>query len=79
MPEPEHPFLGTRTTRAGLLARVTVAPHHVNHHLEHHLLMTVPHYRLPALHALLRARGVLPEASLAGSYGEVIRAVTTPA
>ncbi|MEM1182874.1 MAG: fatty acid desaturase family protein, partial [Acidobacteriota bacterium] len=48
----------TRTTRAGVLARLTVAPHFVNYHLEHHALMTVPHYRLPTLHRLLRERDV---------------------
>src|SRR5439155_22279905 len=43
------PLHNTRTTRASLLARATVAPLHVNYHLEHHLLPTVPWHRLPAL------------------------------
>jgi len=54
------PFRNTRTTRAGWLARMTVAPAHVNYHLEHHLLITVPYFRLPAMHRMLRARGVVP-------------------
>lgn len=63
----------TRTTKANLLARVTAAPHHVNYHIEHHLLMTVPHYHLPRLHALLKARGILEKACLAPGYGDVLR------
>ena len=46
----------TRTTQAGWLARCTVAPMHVNYHLEHHFMASVPYYRLPALHRLLRDR-----------------------
>lgn len=68
----EEPLNNTRTTKANLFARVTVAPHHVNYHLEHHLLMTVPHYRLPRMHALLKARGVLDGACLAPGYWNVL-------
>ncbi len=70
------PLRNTRTTRAGWLARCTVAPFNVNYHLEHHLLAAVPWYRLPALHQLLRERqavaaapgylAVLRQASAAG-------------
>lgn len=67
------PFLNTRTTHAGLLARLTVAPHHVNYHLEHHLLPTVPHYRLPEFHALLRKAGAYEEAKFATGYADVLR------
>jgi fatty acid desaturase len=57
----------TRGSRSGLVAdallnalgRVLLFPHHVNHHVEHHLYPAVPHYHLPALHALLQARGAL--------------------
>lgn len=73
--DPE-PLLNTRTTRAGLLARITVAPLHVNLHLEHHLLPTVPWYRLPALGRLLAARGVVPARSRARGYAEVLRTVS---
>jgi len=54
-------FGNTRTTRAGWLARMTVAPVRVNYHLEHHFVMTVPYFRLPALHKILRDRGVIAE------------------
>jgi fatty acid desaturase len=71
-----EPLLNTRTTRAGLLARITVAPLHVNLHLEHHLLPTVPWFRLPALGRLLAERGVVPEGSKARGYVEVLRTVS---
>jgi fatty acid desaturase len=69
-------FRNTRTTRAHVLARLTVAPHHVNYYLEHHLLPTVPHYRLPRLHALLRERGAYEDAAFAASYRQVLSLVT---
>lgn len=56
------PFRNTRTTRAGLLARITVAPLHVNYHIEHHFLVAVPYFRLPRMHRMLRERGALDEA-----------------
>lgn len=67
------PFRNTRTTRAGLLARLTVAPMQVNHHLEHHLLAAVPFYRLPRLHRLLRERGAAGEPP---DYVEVLKTVS---
>ncbi|MBL8915130.1 MAG: fatty acid desaturase family protein [Archangium sp.] len=73
------PLLNTRTTQANPLARLTVAPHHVNYHLEHHLLPKVPHYKLTALHHLLKERGAYLEATEAKGYGQVLRlAVSHP-
>lgn len=66
----------TRTTRAGLLARITVAPLRVNYHMEHHLLVAVPFFRLPALHRLLRERGAAPPPT--PGYLAVLAAVTAP-
>lgn len=66
----------TRTTHANLVARMTLAPLHVNYHLEHHLLPTVPWWRLPALHRALAARDVLPPESLARGYLHVMQLVT---
>jgi fatty acid desaturase len=43
----------TRTTYAGLLTRLFVAPKNVNYHIEHHFFPSVPFYRLPQLHSLL--------------------------
>ncbi len=70
-------LLNTRTTRAGVLARLLFAPLHVNYHLEHHLLPTVPWWRLPALHRTLAARRALPNRSLARGYAHVLQLVTT--
>lgn len=70
------PMRNTRTTRASLLARMTVAPLHVNHHLEHHLLPTVPWFRLPALGKTLASRGAIPAQSRSPDYLDVLRTVS---
>ena len=74
----DDPLTNTRTTHANLLARLTVAPHHVNFHLEHHLLPTVPHYRLKRLHELLWERGAAAKATHARGYLEVLRLASAP-
>lgn len=66
-------FLNTRTTRAGWLARATVAPINVNYHIEHHVMAGVPYFRLPEMHRLLRERGAVPEPP---GYLEVLRQVS---
>jgi fatty acid desaturase len=54
--ECEHGAYGqVRTTYAGLLVRLFVAPKNVNYHIEHHFFPSVPFYRLPKLHSLLMA------------------------
>lgn len=63
------PLTAARTNRTwgsplNLAARFLLFPHHVNYHLEHHLYPAVPHYRLPALHRLLLARGALDQAEV---------------
>jgi fatty acid desaturase len=73
-PDADDPLGNTRTTLARAWERLLIAPNRVNYHLEHHLLMTVPHYRLPRLHALLRERGVLARACVeTGGYAAVLR------
>jgi len=72
-PEPSDDLGHTRTTLARWWERLLIAPNRVNYHLEHHLLMTVPHYRLPELHRLLRARGVLEHACVETSYYRILR------
>ncbi len=64
------PLRNTRSTRANWLARLTVAPMHVNYHIEHHLLASVPWFRLPQLHRLLQKRGAVVPAP---GYREVLR------
>lgn len=49
----------TRTTRAGFLARALVAPLNVNYHIEHHAMASVPWQKLPALHRILRHKGLV--------------------
>jgi len=51
----------TRSTRAGWLARATVAPLRVNYHIEHHVMAAVPYFRLPRVHRMLRERGAVAE------------------
>ena len=70
-----NPIEHTRTTRAALWTRLTLAPHHVNFHTEHHLLPTAPHYRLAELHRVLTTRGVFANGHLCSGYGAVWRTV----
>lgn len=72
----DDPFHNTRTTAATLWARFFFAPNRVNYHLEHHLVMTVPHYKLPRFHRMLRERGLLDGALLDDGYVEVLRKVS---
>ncbi|MCC2656660.1 MAG: fatty acid desaturase [Panacagrimonas sp.] len=69
-----HPLRNTRTARAGLFARMTLAPLNVNYHREHHLMASVPWYRLPALQRALREQGLGRGESLPG-YADVLRLV----
>lgn len=68
-------FRNTRTTRAGWLSRLTVAPVHVNFHLEHHAMAAVPYYRLPRMHQMLLNKGIVSEPP---TYLTVLRAASTP-
>lgn len=70
LPDTPDMFHNTRTTRAGWLARISVAPFHVNYHLEHHVMASVPYWRLPQMHRWLRERNAVPPAP---AYGEVMR------
>lgn len=67
----------TRTTQATALTGFLFAPHDVNFHVEHHLVMTVPHYRLRAMHDLLCERGVFASHNSAPGYGSVLARVTS--
>ncbi|MDM7861078.1 fatty acid desaturase family protein [Alteromonas sp. ASW11-36] len=62
-----------RTVKAGVLARLTVAPNHVNYHIEHHWLPQVPPYRLAALHDYLQRERALEGAEILPNYFAVIR------
>jgi fatty acid desaturase len=70
--DPADPFQHSRTTLASWWERLLLAPNRVNYHLEHHLLMTVPHYKLPTFHRMLRERGLLTEANVVHGYARVL-------
>ena len=73
-PDADDPLGNTRTTVARWWERLLIAPNRVNYHLEHHLLMTVPHYQLPRLHALLEERGLLARACVEREgYAAILR------
>lgn len=76
VPDGNDPLRNARSVRANWLERAFIAPYWVNYHLEHHLLMWVPCYRLPALHAMLLANGLGPRMALCGGYREVLAEVT---
>lgn len=63
-------FRNTRTTRASLLMRMTVAPCNVNFHQEHHAMASVPYYRLPLMHRWMREKQAVQAPP---TYGDVMR------
>lgn len=67
------PWRVARTTHAGLLARMFLAPYRVNYHAEHHALLFVPAYRLPRMQRLLRERGLIDRLERAPDYRSVLR------
>ena len=73
----DDPLRNTRTTLVAWWERLFLAPNFVNYHLEHHLLMTVPHYNLPKMHALLRERGLLDDALVTRGYRAVLQRATS--
>ncbi len=76
----DNPLRNVRTTRAGPLMRLLVAPYWVNYHLEHHLVMHVPAHNLPHLHQRLLDRGLGPQMEIGRSYWQVLRrAASRPA
>jgi fatty acid desaturase len=79
IPNPGDDLNNTRTTIATWWERLFIAPNRVNFHLEHHLLMTVPHYNLPRMHAMLRERGVLADACVANGYWDVLKLAASKA
>lgn len=72
IPDPADDLGNTRTTLASWWERLLVAPNRVNFHLEHHLHVGVPHYNLPRMHRLLRARGTLDGACVVRGYRQVL-------
>ena len=80
VPELNHadPRKNTRTIYDALIWRLLICPHGVNYHLEHHLLASVPIYRLPKMHELLRAKGYYEGIDFPRGYLDLLRKVTVP-
>ena len=70
--ESENPLQNVRTTLAGPLARLLVAPYWVNYHLEHHMVMHVPCWRLRKMHRLLLDKGLGGDMRIAPNYGQAL-------
>lgn len=64
----ENPLQNVRTTLAGPLERLLVAPYWVNYHLEHHMVMHVPCWRLREMHGLLMSKGLGDRMRVSLSY-----------
>jgi len=71
------PLLNTRTTLAGPMARLLVAPYWVNYHLEHHLFVFTPCWKLAKAHQLLVRRGLAPQMEIGSGYLEVLKHATS--
>lgn len=69
----EDPFTHARTTLAGPLERLFIAPYWVHYHGEHHVFMHVPCYNLPRAHRLLRSKGYGKRMIIAPSYASVLK------
>ncbi|HYE47170.1 MAG TPA: fatty acid desaturase family protein [Caulobacter sp.] len=69
--EPD-PLRHARTTKAGPIARLLLAPYYVNYHCEHHMFMHVPCWNLPKVSRLLEKKGVTPRMLTAPSYAAVL-------
>ncbi len=76
VPDNDDPLRNARTTRAGLVTRLLLAPFNVNYHVEHHLYMWVPHYHLPRLHRILTDKGLAPRMEIQPSYWTVLKLAT---
>ncbi len=77
VPDSNDPLRNTRTTRAGFLERLFVAPYYVNYHLEHHLLFYVPCYNLRRVHEILMRGPNAGRMEVQPSYAAVLRLATS--
>lgn len=68
----ENPLQNVRTTIAGPLARLLVAPYWVNYHLEHHMVMHVPCWQLKNMHKALTDKGLTSQMRIAPSYRDAL-------
>jgi fatty acid desaturase len=71
------PFSHARTTLAGPLERLLIAPYWVNYHAEHHLFMYLPCYNLPEAHRLLREKALIARVEVSPGYLDVLKLATS--
>ena len=76
VPDDADPLRHARTTRAGFLERLLIAPYWVNHHCEHHMFMHMPCGSLPRAHRWLAAKGVTARMEVQPGYWTVLKAAS---
>jgi fatty acid desaturase len=76
VPDSDDPLRNTRTTRAGFVERLFIAPYYVNYHLEHHLLFYVPCYNLPRVHEILSRSRYAGRMEVQPNYAAVLKLAT---
>jgi fatty acid desaturase len=70
---PDDPFTHARTTLAGPIERLLIAPFWVHFHAEHHAFMHVPCYRLERMHRMLMKKGYWSRMKLSDGYVSMLR------
>jgi len=78
MPPDHGKLVAARTTMAGAIERVFLAPYWVNYHAEHHLLFYIPCYHLAPLHRALMAGPHAGKLEVRQSYREVLQLASSP-
>src|SRR5215472_18990696 len=77
VPDNNDVLRNARTTYASRIERAVLAPYWVNYHVDHHLLMYVPCFNLPKLHALLLAKGYGPKMEIQPDYATILKLATS--
>lgn len=77
VPDNDDVLRNARTTYASWWERAVLAPYWVNYHVDHHLLMYVPCFNLPKLHALLLAKGYGPKMETQPNYRTMLKLATS--
>ena len=67
------PLRHARTTQAGLLERLVIAPYWVNYHSEHHMFTQIACWNLPLAHRILKREGVTARMELQPGYLAVLK------
>jgi fatty acid desaturase len=67
------PLRQARTTHAGVLERILVAPYWVNYHCEHHMFTGIPCWNLAKAHQLLQRRGASRRMEMQPGYLSLLK------